>query len=589
MKRIMPVLLLLLFAAPCFARERAQGDCMQGGHTVVLQGLQSTNDVEESYVSCTVTVYDAGTTNLSTIYADNLGTVKGNPFTSDVNGYWYFYANNGRYDVHFSNSTISSPFTRGDFLLCDPADATGSFSCTGGGASSCPNGASDTRYVDSSSGSDANTGRNWCSAYQTEQTAVAGLGATGGWVYEAPNYTGANASSVPSNIHILRTNQFDALGSTATRFSYPDWTDVTEDHHTFAVNTGGTTADAHTAFTALGPFGNQALISGVLGNTWIPSGSAAGNSEQAGVAGITTNNSALDIAQSDGVYGGCLNNASEGLDCSGVVAVVGNTAAANSTGSFEAIWANVSSQSAMGGAMGLVIRGTGGFIPTTEIDPNSGRPNSMIDLEYGGQSGDSFYSGIYFQAAAVDHWPIVFGANATTLNPHTDVFTFNRWHDYYVGASFDDLSVIKANNGATSSQGSYQAGNYILENSANGSEVVLPINHSGTLKVDGVNPVSFSSTPTFDRSLGSVQTITLTANVTSSTFQNCVAGQTVIFDIIEGGVGGFTFSPPANLHGWDSASSFSTAAGAHNRQMFWCTGNSSFSEGYSVSAMQSGT
>jgi len=74
--------------------------------------------------------------------------------------------------------------------------------------------------------------------------------------------------------------------------------------------------------------------------------------------------------------------------------------------------------------------------------------------------------------------------------------------------------------------------------------------------------------------------------VTSSTLQNCAAGQIVIFDIIENVTGGWTFSAPANLHGFGS---ITTTSGEHNRQEFYCDGSSTNSGGWSVSAMQSGT
>lgn len=581
------VLSVISFLPVSYGRERAAGDCMQGGHIVVTQGLNSDTNVEQSYKSCTVAVYDAGTTNLSTIYADNNGTVKGNPFTSDANGYWFFYANNGRYDVHFYNSDITNPFTRGDYLLCDPADPTGSFTC-GSATGTCSLGPTDTRFVDSGLGSDTNIGRNWCSAYATEEKAVTALTATGGWIYVAPNYTGAAATGVPSNIHILQTNQFDSLGTSAQRLSFPSWSDTTEDHYGFYSGSSATTAEAHTAFTKVGPFSNSNLVASVLGNITVPATASAYPSEQAGVAGIVTNNStAGDTAQSDGVYGACYNPGGTGLDCSGIVGVAGN-ATTGASGSFEAGWLNLSLGSTTSDAMGLVIRATGGHMPTTESGTLSGRPNSAIDVNYGGVSGDSFPSGLYFEASAVSNWPIVFSADSTTNNPHTNVYTYYRWKDYYPGstAQNDTFSVVKLNNGAISGQGTYQAGNLIYNNSANSSEVVFPINHSGTVSVDGVNPVAFSATPTFDRALGKVQTITLTANVTSSTVQNCVAGQTVIFDIIENATGGWTFSAPANLHGFGS---ITTTASYHNRQEFYCDGSSSNSGGYSVSAMQSGT
>lgn len=71
----------------------------------------------------TITVYDAGTLNLATIFDDNLPTPtpKANPFTSDSGtnaGFFYFYAANGRYDVRTSSSDITA-YTWGDVQLFD--------------------------------------------------------------------------------------------------------------------------------------------------------------------------------------------------------------------------------------------------------------------------------------------------------------------------------------------------------------------------------------------------------------------------------------------------------------------------------------
>ncbi len=69
--------------------------------------------------SATITVRDAGTNNLSTIFSDNSSTPKGNPFTADSNGYWFYYAVNGRFDITFSGGGIPTPYTLSDFLLAD--------------------------------------------------------------------------------------------------------------------------------------------------------------------------------------------------------------------------------------------------------------------------------------------------------------------------------------------------------------------------------------------------------------------------------------------------------------------------------------
>ena len=48
---------------------------------------------------CKVTILDAGTTDLSTIYSDQAGTALGNPFTADDSGTWEFYSDPGLFDI----------------------------------------------------------------------------------------------------------------------------------------------------------------------------------------------------------------------------------------------------------------------------------------------------------------------------------------------------------------------------------------------------------------------------------------------------------------------------------------------------------
>lgn len=70
--------------------------------------------------SATVTVYDSGTLNLSHIFADNQLTpnAKSNPFTTDTNGTYFFYARPGRYDVRVSGGTPAiTTYTLGDVAI----------------------------------------------------------------------------------------------------------------------------------------------------------------------------------------------------------------------------------------------------------------------------------------------------------------------------------------------------------------------------------------------------------------------------------------------------------------------------------------
>lgn len=72
--------------------------------------------------SATVTVYRAGTLTLATIYDDDLTvpTPKANPFTAASDGFFFYYAQPGRYDVRFSAGGIPTPYTWGDVQLGSP-------------------------------------------------------------------------------------------------------------------------------------------------------------------------------------------------------------------------------------------------------------------------------------------------------------------------------------------------------------------------------------------------------------------------------------------------------------------------------------
>ena len=81
--------------------------------TVSTASITSTTQVQGSFPSCKVTVYLTGTLTIATIYSNNSGTVTLNPFTAANDGFWFFYANDGVYDVRMENGGIPSPFTRG--------------------------------------------------------------------------------------------------------------------------------------------------------------------------------------------------------------------------------------------------------------------------------------------------------------------------------------------------------------------------------------------------------------------------------------------------------------------------------------------
>lgn len=85
------------------------------------QGFSRLNADSEPAPSATVTVYARGTSTLSTLYAANDVTqAKANPFTAGTDGYGFFYAANGRYDIQFSGGGITTPWSLGDVLVFDP-------------------------------------------------------------------------------------------------------------------------------------------------------------------------------------------------------------------------------------------------------------------------------------------------------------------------------------------------------------------------------------------------------------------------------------------------------------------------------------
>lgn len=85
------------------------------------QGFTRLNSSGQPAPLATVTVYQTRTQTLATLYAANdPNQPKANPFTAGTDGYAFFYAGNGRYDVQFSGGDITSPWSLGDVALYDP-------------------------------------------------------------------------------------------------------------------------------------------------------------------------------------------------------------------------------------------------------------------------------------------------------------------------------------------------------------------------------------------------------------------------------------------------------------------------------------
>jgi hypothetical protein len=115
MKRILAVLALLLLSAGHALGQyvSVSGYVQQGGKAVTVGGLPpTTTKWMQTFPGATVTVYATGTTNPAPIFSTATGSVKANPFTSySDTSFWQFFVLPGTYDLRFSGTGISSPWT----------------------------------------------------------------------------------------------------------------------------------------------------------------------------------------------------------------------------------------------------------------------------------------------------------------------------------------------------------------------------------------------------------------------------------------------------------------------------------------------
>ena len=100
---------------------RLDGWVEKGGQSVLAGGISSTSTVQLSYPSTTVTIYNAGTLVPATIFSDAASTAKANPFTADANGYWFFWAAPGDYDITFGSP---ASHTRASMRISSSAAST---------------------------------------------------------------------------------------------------------------------------------------------------------------------------------------------------------------------------------------------------------------------------------------------------------------------------------------------------------------------------------------------------------------------------------------------------------------------------------
>ncbi len=97
---------------------KIQGWVEKGNTTIVTSGLNSSNVAQGSFPGALVSVYVHGSSPaaLATIYSDNntVPTPLANPFTSNLDGSFGFYADTGRYDLVFSGGNLAAPVTIDD-------------------------------------------------------------------------------------------------------------------------------------------------------------------------------------------------------------------------------------------------------------------------------------------------------------------------------------------------------------------------------------------------------------------------------------------------------------------------------------------
>lgn len=108
------------------ARNRVNGNCEQGGNVTVTAGVRSTTFVQQSFPGCLVLVTVTGSLTRATLYSDNLNTPLANPFNADaITGAWFFYADDGHYDVTLSQGGMQNPQTIGDIPVVSASGGGG--------------------------------------------------------------------------------------------------------------------------------------------------------------------------------------------------------------------------------------------------------------------------------------------------------------------------------------------------------------------------------------------------------------------------------------------------------------------------------
>jgi len=175
------------------------------------------------------------------------------------------------------------------------------------------------------------------------------------------------------------------------------------------------------------------------------------------------------------------------------------------------------------------VAGQGAFYGAVEARHTSGVKGSAVAF-----GGDAYHSGAGTTTDLVGASTFAkVSAGTVTRMQGLLVFTNSR-----TGGTVDNNYGIRIQN-----QVGVGTNNWAIK-----TEGTAPAEFGGAV-ISALKVVTFSSTPTFDASLGNTQKITLTGNVTSSTFSNAIVGQPINFLICQDATGGRTFVWPTNVKG----------------------------------------
>jgi hypothetical protein len=136
--------------------------------------------------SATLTVYDAGTTNLSSIYSDNGVTPESNPFTIETDGEWSFYAADGEYDLQFVKTGYTTQ-TFDDLSLFDRASVISALA-----------GVTGFKFIQSSTPS-ASAADEWWLDTDDGKIYKSTAAGSGSWVLQYQNVLNSNTEPVIIN------------------------------------------------------------------------------------------------------------------------------------------------------------------------------------------------------------------------------------------------------------------------------------------------------------------------------------------------------------------------------------------------------